>query len=124
MPHALIIDDTPSNMTIMAKLLANANFTTTTISDLAMLADAIESLPAIDIVFTDLNLDGFTGYDVLHQLRDWGIAAPIVACSVYTDEIIRAREMGFNAFIGYPLKINQFVSQVQRVLAGDTVWEK
>ncbi|MDX2076731.1 MAG: response regulator [bacterium] len=124
MPHALIIDDTPSNMTIMAKLLTNANFTTTTISDLSTLADAIDSLPTIDIVFTDLNLDGFTGYDVLHQLRSWQITAPIVACSVYTDEIIRAREMGFDAFIGYPLKIGQFVSQVQRVLAGDAVWEK
>jgi len=124
MPHALIIDDTLSNISIMAKLLTGVNFTYTAVSDPTTLAQAVESLTVVDIVFTDLNLDGLTGYDVLHQLREWGIHAPIVACSVYTDEIIRARQMGFSAFIGYPLKIGHFTTQVGRILAGESVWEK
>jgi len=124
MPHALIIDDTASNITIMSRLLGNANFSYTTVDNVDRLNEAIQSLSALDIVFTDLNLDGMTGYDVLNLLRGHGVTVPIVACSVYTDEIVRAREMGFDAFIGYPLKIGQFINQVERVLAGQEVWEK
>lgn len=124
MPHALIIDDTASNITIMSRLLGNAQFSYTTVNSVEMLADALRSLTALDIVFTDLNLDGMTGYDVLTILRQEGVDVPIVACSVYTDEIVRAREMGFDAFIGYPLKIGHFINQVERVLDGQPVWEK
>lgn len=124
MPHALIIDDTPANITIMTRLLADAQFTYTAVSDLDSLHQAVQHLDRLDIVFTDLNLDGMTGYDVLAMLRQYEIAVPIVACSVYTDEIIRAREMGFTSFIGYPLKMGQFINQVERILAGQAVWEK
>lgn len=124
MPHALIIDDTPANIAIMTRLLSDAHFTFTTVADATALNNALLQLDAVDIVFTDLNLDGMTGYDVLTILRHHNLRAPIVACSVYTDEIVRAREMGFDAFIGYPLKMGQFVHQVQRILNGESVWEK
>lgn len=88
------------------------------------LTEALDTLPQIDIIFTDLNLDGMTGYDVLTHLRHKQVDVPIVACSVYTDEIVRAREMGFTAFIGYPLKKDHFIGQVQRIMNGESVWEK
>lgn len=124
MPHALIIDDTPANIAIMTRLLTDAKFSYTAVSDLDTLHQAIQQLDQLDIVFTDLNLDGMTGYDVLAMLRQYEIGVPIVACSVYTDEIIRAREMGFDSFIGYPLKMAHFINQVERVLSGQAVWEK
>ena len=124
MPHALIIDDTPANIAIMTRLLRDADFSYTAVSDLDTLNQAVQQLEQLDIVFTDLNLDGMTGYDVLALLRQYQVTVPIVACSVYTDEIIRAREMGFDSFIGYPLKIAKFIDQVERVLAGQAVWEK
>ncbi len=124
MPHALIIDDTPANITIMTRLLSDAHFSYTAVSDLDALNQAMQQRDQIDIVFTDLNLNGMTGYDVLALLRQYEVTGPIVACSVYTDEIIRAREMGFSSFIGYPLKMGQFINQVQRILAGQAVWEK
>jgi two-component system cell cycle response regulator DivK len=124
MPHALIIDDTPANISIMTRLLSDAQFTFTTVADATALSEALDHMSAVDIVFTDLNLDGMTGYDVLAILRQHDLRAPIVACSVYTDEIVRAREMGFDSFIGYPLKMGQFIQQVKRILNGEAVWEK
>jgi two-component system cell cycle response regulator DivK len=38
-------------------------------------------------------------------------------------EMNRARESGFNGFIGTPLDPDKFPEQIKRILEGEEVWE-
>lgn len=124
MPHALIIDDVPANIAHITQLLAQSDFRYTTIHTLDALQQALHNPDDFDVVLAHLNLNSMTGYDVLTILRQQAVTAPIVACSIYADEIDRAREMGFDGFIGLPLQPAHFSQQIERILAGEAVWER
>jgi CheY-like chemotaxis protein len=68
-----------------------------------------------------------SGYDLLEEIREHEQlrTAKVVAVTAGTldDDIARARDLGFDGFIGKPLKAGSFAQQVQRVLDGKVVWE-
>jgi CheY-like chemotaxis protein len=122
--HALIIDDNATNLEVMGEMLASQGFTYTLVQNPTTLPDVLVELDQIDIVFLDLEMPGIDGYDVLDMLRqEYGIAAPIVASTVHLNEIANAREMGFDGFVGKPIKVNRFPGQLQRILNGEHIWE-
>jgi CheY-like chemotaxis protein len=69
-----------------------------------------------------------SGYEVLEQLR----ASPsfartrIVAVTGHNnvEEIRRAQAAGFDGFLGKPLLPERFISQLARILRGESVWER
>ncbi len=86
-----------------------------------------ESLPRIDLILMDLFLPDEDGYQVLSKLRahtrfsDALIIA--VTADVSSENLERARESGFNGFIGKPLDPDRFPNQIRRVLRGEEIWE-
>ncbi|MFN2274683.1 MAG: response regulator, partial [Anaerolineales bacterium] len=50
---------------------------------------------------------------------------PVVAVTAYASEeqMQRARQAGFDGFIGKPLDPDRFPDQIRRALAGQPVWE-
>lgn len=124
-PHALIIDDNSLNIDVLVMLLENEAVTYSAIDSLRKLPDALNANPAIDIIFLDLEFPNGDGFDVLPDLKaDIRLQdVPIVAYSVHTSEIDRARRAGFDSFLGKPLSSRQFPNQLRRILNGEAVWE-
>ena len=82
----------------------------------------------VDLFLLDIHLPGETGYDLIEQIRsleEKNHLAKVVAITagVLFDDIRRARSAGFDGFIGKPLKPLQFSNQIQRIIAGESVWE-
>lgn len=86
-----------------------------------------ESLPHIDLILMDIFLPEEDGYQVLERLRaharfkDTQIVA--VTADVSQDNMERARQAGFDGFIGKPLDPDRFPNQIRSTLRGEAVWE-
>jgi two-component system cell cycle response regulator DivK len=85
----------------------------------------LQQIGPVDVVFLDLEMPEFNGYEVLQRLRaDARFQnVPVVACTVHISEINTTQEMGFDGFLGKPLDADRFPQQLQRILSGESVWE-
>jgi CheY-like chemotaxis protein len=123
-PHALIIDDDANNLKVLGRLLSMAGATFTAIQDSTQIVDVLKDLEKLDIIFLDLEMPNINGYEMLPILKEqMGITVPIVACTVHTSEIYTARELGFHSFLGKPLQVDKFSSQLNLILSGEAVWD-
>jgi CheY-like chemotaxis protein len=124
MTHALIIDDDPGNIGVLQQLLTLEAVTYTAVQDSSQLGQLLPGMEHIDIVFLDLEMPDVNGYEVFELLKSQPRLAtvPIVACTVYSEEIHRAREMGFHSFISKPLDADRFVVQLESILQQKPVW--
>jgi two-component system cell cycle response regulator DivK len=124
MPHALVIDDNRDNLSILVQMLSMQGVDATTIQDPTTLDVTLESNPAIDVVFVDLEMPGISGFDLLEKFRATRQfdGVPIIAYTVHVSEISVVRDRGFDGFIGKPLDADKFPQQIQRILNGEPVW--
>jgi CheY-like chemotaxis protein len=81
------------------------------------------------LILVDLALPYEDGFAVHQQLRihfrksrlvPW-IVALTVDCAPQT--VARARQEGFDGFIGKPIERMRFIQQITRILKGEPVWE-
>ena len=56
-----------------------------------------------------------------HDLKDVPVIAVTAEASI--EQMNKARLSGFNGFLGKPLDPDLFPDQIQRILAGEPVWE-
>lgn len=122
--HALIIDDDSNNLAVLGRLLTNVGATHTAIQNSATVEAALQQIAPVDVVFLDLEMpymDGYALFEVLKRHLDPQV--PIVACSVHTNELETAHELGFHSFLGKPLDLNRFPMQFESILNGQSVWE-
>jgi two-component system cell cycle response regulator DivK len=123
--HALIIDDNARNVDVLARLLAAENITSTQVLDPGALLQTAETMTVPDIVFLDLEMPDYNGYQVLN----WFKSDPrfqkvkVVAYTVHVSEINNAHQQGFDGFLGKPLRYDRFPDQLNRILNGEQVWE-
>lgn len=125
MPHALIIDDNPLNLDVLQLLLEREGVSSTAISAPRELEAVLETLEQVDVVFLDLEMPHHNGFELLKDLKQHALLAqsPIIAYTVHSSEIDVARKRGFNGFLGKPLNSQRFADQLQRILAGQAVWD-
>jgi CheY-like chemotaxis protein len=127
--NVLLVEDEPLNTTLavaMLNLLGIRHvhaFATWT-----QLEACLAALPAIQLVLLDLRLpDKHDGYYILAKLRaDARFAnVPIAAMTaqVMPDDVHRAEQAGFTGFLAKPLNFDRFPQSIQRLLAGESVWE-
>lgn len=122
--HALIIDDDAYNIHIMERLLDREDISYTAVADPTLLADVLQTLNKVDIVFLDLEMPQQDGYEVLAFLREHiDPNVPVVACTVHTAEMGKTRKQGFFSFVAKPLDQDRFSDQLKRILSGISVWE-
>jgi len=123
--HALIIDDNPKNISVLANMLSDEKLTHTRVTNCRHLDAIIDSVNNIDVVFLDLEMPGFSGYDILKQLKAKPRFAttPIVAYTVHTSELPKARQSGFDSFLAKPINADKFPDQLARILRGERIWE-
>ncbi len=123
----LIVEDNLYNFRLMARLLALRGIEGCEwVVSGAQVAE--RSGPhGFDLVLMDIFLPREDGYQLLARLRrDPGFAGiPIVAVTAEAtpDNLRRARDAGFNGFIGKPINSARFPDQVSKLLRGEPVWE-
>ncbi len=122
--HIVVMDDNSTGIKVMAEMLSLIGVTYTTVQDPTKLADTVQMIERIDVIFLDLEMPKIDGYTMVKILKEeLGLAAPVIAYSVHTSEIDVTQQMGFDGFVGKPLDRNRFPEQLKRILNGEQVWE-
>lgn len=133
-PHevsVVVVEDNADNLFIVMDMLrsdvevqrCNARATG---RQLFKLLESQPTLP-VDLILLDIQILYEDGYAVLQQIRD----APrlqqtivvAVTANVLPQDVERARNAGFDGFIGKPLDADRFPNQIRRILQGEAVWE-
>ncbi|MEL6527981.1 MAG: response regulator [Chloroflexota bacterium] len=125
---ALVVEDDAGGMAIigvmMRQLGINA-FINTNGEDVLVMANAMPKKP--DIIFLDINLPNTTGYDILKELRATEKYKETTVVAVTAQdadtEIPKAKDAGFDAYVGKPISRMRFPKQLRRILDGEEVWE-
>lgn len=125
----LIVEDNLNNFILMTRLLAflGVKKCEWKASGWKVLEFA-ETLGNIDVILMDIALPDADGYQSLALLRSHPRLREVriiaVTADISAESMKRAREAGFDGFIGKPLDPDRFPEQMRRVLAGEEVWER
>ena len=130
-PHdaqILIVEDNLFNYRLMARLLAFQGIENCEwLVSGSQLAESINSLHGFDLILMDIFLPREDGYQLLARLRQTptfaGTLVVAVTADATPDNLRRAREAGFDGFIGKPINSARFPDQVCQLLRGEPVWE-
>lgn len=124
----LVVEDNVPNFVLIARMLAFMGVQRcewkTSGWQVVQFAD---TLPRIDLILMDIRLPYEDGYQALQKirahdrLRDTLVIA--VTAEASEEQMRKAREAGFNGFLGKPLDPDRFPEQIQRILNGESVWE-
>ena len=122
---ALIIDDNANNLDALATMLQREGVTAITLESPRDCPAALREITHVDVVFLDLVFPNYNGIELIGILKaDKRLYdVPFVAYTVHIGERNEAREAGFHSFLGKPLNVDRFSERLQRILAGDPVWE-
>ena len=119
MKTILIVEDNEKNMKLVRDILQVKGYRTveaTTGEDGVRLAH--EHAP--DLVLMDIQLPGINGIEALGQLRKEPATAKIpviaVTASVMQQDRKVIMEAGFDAYIGKPINLKEFLATVQKAL--------
>ncbi len=129
-PQILYIEDHPASRRVMQLLLLDLlDYTELTLlEDTQSVIQRLEmSGKAFDIIFLDLNLrphDGYATCTLLRAHSQFGHARIIcLTAEASPTEMRKMRDTGFDGMIGKPLSHTTFPEQIERILAGEAVWE-
>jgi CheY-like chemotaxis protein len=122
--HALIIDDNPHNLGILAELLSMEGINSTQVQHPKHLSAVLQDVSALNVIFLDLEMPDANGYQVLENLKSDSRFrdVPVAAYTVHVSEVNVARKKGFHSFLGKPLDADRFPDQLARILRGERVW--
>ena len=125
--HILVIEDDPNNLMVVTEFLdilgVKAVYTAESGSEGLK---QVASLSRIDLILLDIQLPEEDGYMVLRhmrkepKLRTTRVIA--VTANVLPQDEVRAREAGFDGFIGKPLNFERFLAQIEALLIGEAIW--
>ncbi len=123
----LVVEDNVANFVLIARMLSYIGIETKWKTSGYEVVEFADSLPKVDLILMDLRLPYEDGYEALKKLRaserwkDVPIVAVTAEASV--EQMRKAKEAGFDGFIGKPLDPDRFPEQIRRILAGEEVWE-
>ena len=117
----LIVEDNEKNMKLARDILQVKGYATLeAITGEEGVRLAQENKP--DLVLMDIQLPGINGIEAFRQLRaDPRTAAiPVVAltASVTPTDRTQITQAGFNAFLGKPIDLKEFLATVKRMVEG------
>lgn len=82
--------------------------------------------PKPDIVFLDVHVTPYDGFEMLNMLRQLGQfnGTPIVAmtASVMNEEVHRLRTSGFDGCLAKPMDMDTFADMIDLIISGENVW--
>ncbi len=123
----LVVEDNVSNFVLIARMLGYLGIHCEWKTSGYEVVEYADTLPRLDLILMDIRLPYEDGYGALRKIRasDRLKSTPIIAVTAEasSEQMNKAREAGFNGFLGKPLDPDRFPEQIRRVLAGEAVWE-
>ncbi len=123
----LIVEDIVSNFIFISSLLGSLGVTCEWKTSGYEVVEYTNSFPRIDLILMNMLLPYDDCFSVVKILRASGQFnnVPIVAMAAEgsMDQMTKAREHGFDGFLGKPINSDRFPDQIQKILCGDPVWE-
>ncbi len=122
MSSILIIEDNDKNMKLARDILnAKGYRTIEAVTGEEGVKLAKEKLP--DLVLMDIQLPGINGIEAFRQIRadakTAGILVVALTASVTPTDRSEITAAGFDAFIGKPINLKEFVETVKRLVEGN-----
>jgi CheY-like chemotaxis protein/anti-sigma regulatory factor (Ser/Thr protein kinase) len=117
--HVMYVDDDEALVFLIRRVLTRKGFAVTTFTDPQQARTALERNPGdFDLLVTDYNMPGFSGLDLLREVRRICPDLPVALASGYiTPELERAaRQEGARALIYKPNDVNEFCETVQSLI--------
>jgi len=124
-----VVEDDPFNIGIITMLLERMGAVVKVDSWGADAKQQLLDFAPVDLVLLDLMIsDKIDGYDIYNEIYHLDtleeVPIAIVSASDPDIEMTRAREQGFNGFIGKPIDFNQFPKRIIKLLDGEAVWHE
>ncbi len=122
----LVVEDNVSNFVLIARMLGFLGIHCEWKTSGYEVVEYADTLPKVDLILMDIRLPYEDGYGALRKIRQSRLKEiPVIAVTAEasTEQMNKARQAGFNGFLGKPLDPDRFPDQIQRILNGEAVWE-
>ncbi|HEX9017817.1 MAG TPA: response regulator [Anaerolineaceae bacterium] len=123
----LVVEDNVSNFVLIARMLGFLGIHCEWKTSGYEVVEYADTLPKVDLILMDIRLPYEDGYSALKKIRQSGrfkeIPVIAVTAEASQEQINKARQAGFDGFLGKPLDPDHFPDQIQRILEGKPVWE-
>lgn len=123
----LVVEDNVSNFVLIARMLGFLGIHCEWKTSGYEVVEYADTLPRLDLILMDIRLPYEDGYGAMRKIRtsERLKSTPIVAVTAEAskEEMAKARNAGFDGFLGKPLDPDKFPDQIRRILSGEPVWE-
>ncbi len=123
----LVVEDNVSNFVLIARMLGYMGIHCEWKTSGYEVVEYADTLPRLDLILMDIRLPYEDGYGALKKIRSSSTLKETLVIAVTAEasvaQINKAKESGFDGFIGKPLDPDRFPDQIRRILLGDQVWE-
>jgi two-component system cell cycle response regulator DivK len=125
--YVLVVEDNIQNFVLIARLMAflGVKQCQWKASGWQVLEFA-DSMPRVDLILMDIHLPYEDGFEALARLRNEPRFKDTMIVAVTADAnegtFKRAKQSGFDGFIGKPIGPDRFPAQVKTILRGAPVW--
>jgi two-component system, cell cycle response regulator DivK len=123
----LVVEDNVSNFVLIARMLGFLGIHCEWKTSGYEVVEYADTLPKVDLILMDIRLPYEDGYTALRKIRlsTRLKEVPVIAVTAEAsiEQMNKARLSGFDGFLGKPLDPDRFPDQIQRILAGEPVWE-
>lgn len=120
MTTILIVEDNPRNMKLVRDILQVKGYTTVEATS-AEDGIALATAEPPDLVLMDIQLPGMSGIEALRVLRGEPRTAQVRVIAVTASVMQHDRKLigdaGFDAYVGKPISLNEFLEAVRTQLA-------
>lgn len=123
----LVVEDNVSNFVLIARMLGYMGIHCEWKTSGYEVVEYADTLPRLDLVLMDIRLPYEDGYGALKKIRSSPRLKETLVIAVTAEaseeQVRKARQSGFDGFIGKPLDPDRFPDQIRGILAGKSVWE-
>jgi two-component system cell cycle response regulator DivK len=123
----LIVDSSGSNFILLERAINCLGISCEWKPSGYEIAEFINSLPRIDMILVDILLPYDDGFCALKEVRNSdrlpGIPIVAMAFNATNNQMIKARDTGFDGFLGLSLNSENLPNQICKILRGEIVWD-
>jgi two-component system cell cycle response regulator DivK len=123
----LVVEDNVSNFVLIARMLGYMGIHCEWKTSGYEVVEYADTLPRLDLILMDIRLPYEDGYGALQKIRSSATLNNTLVIAVTAEasvaQLNKAKESGFDGFIGKPLDPDRFPDQIRRILSGEQVWE-
>ncbi len=118
--RVLVAEDGPDNQRLFRAVLAKAGYEFELVGDgeaaVAAVADAAAAGRPFDVVVMDMQMPRLDGYGAVQQLRQRGLAVPVIACTAHAmaDDRQKCLDAGCDDFTKKPIDRRELLGKLQQ----------